>query len=273
MLLQKLISRAGSVPSSAGRRCCASLCSQQPFAPQRPARRSAPFVVRASAAAIPSAAAAPEPQQGDSKDASEVSAAVVRPAAAAAAPTATTTATAATASLALKAEQLVASARGAEAALQALAASGEQCSGLLQDLRVGQAATSTDIAGLHEQLGAVREQLAAGQAVLQQELGGVREELAAARKAAAEEAHFTRLQRARVLLRAQVASDTYDVFCWHEEVDRVLAQMLRGQTQIGLGYGSRADRIVTELADLTGLHFRAEDRGEGWGWWLVLLAE
>ncbi|KAG2448236.1 hypothetical protein HYH02_006821 [Chlamydomonas schloesseri] len=258
------------------------------------------LVVRACAAAASASdagagAAAPEPPQGDRKTASEVSAAVAPPAAAAAAPrrdvsTTTTsaaaaTATAATASLALKAEQLVASARGAEAALQALAASGEECSGALQDLRVGQAAAHADIAGLQEQLGAVQQELGGVRTELggvreelggvREELGGVREELAAARKAAAEEARSSRLQRARLALMQEPLWGSAKDKWWCFEMGRVLGRAMRGDTKFLVDVRrSSPNGWAAQLMSMTGLEFCVEGRGEGdCCYWMVLVAE
>ncbi|PNW85468.1 hypothetical protein CHLRE_03g187850v5 [Chlamydomonas reinhardtii] len=253
------------VPAAAARHCRGILPSPRSCA--RPALRRC-VVVRASAAA---AAEPPPPEQQPNN-------AAARPAAAAAtdeapaAPDATATARATpatTAALPHQARQLLDTARGAESALLALAASGEQAAAQLKDLRAGQLSLGSDVDGVKEKLGEV-----------QQELEAVKQELAAMRQAAAEEARFTRLQRARVLVCGGGAGEDEP----HNYLaDQILAGLICGATEFSLGDGcinsslhtpgEQCDLFASYMHSLTGWRFRVEQRRWGGRFWLLLAEE
>eukprot|EP00198_Chlamydomonas_reinhardtii_P005951 XP_001695287.1 predicted protein [Chlamydomonas reinhardtii] len=168
-----------------------------------------------------------------------------------------------------RARQLLDTARGAESALLALAASGEQAAAQLKDLRAGQLSLGSDVDGVKEKLGEV-----------QQELEAVKQELAAMRQAAAEEARFTRLQRARVLVCGGGAGEDEP----HNYLaDQILAGLICGATEFSLGDGcinsslhtpgEQCDLFASYMHSLTGWRFRVEQRRWGGRFWLLLAEE
>ncbi|PNW85467.1 hypothetical protein CHLRE_03g187800v5 [Chlamydomonas reinhardtii] len=262
-MLQLSSSRHQVVPAAAARHCLPS-----PRACARPALRRC-VVVRASAAA----AEPPPPEQQPNN-------AAARPAAAAAtdeapaAPDATATARATpatTAALPHQARQLLDTTRGGadESALPAaLAASGdEQAAAQLKDLRAGQLSLGSDVDGVKEKLGEVK-----------QELEAVKQELAAMRQAAAEEARFTRLQRARVLVCGGEDSEDEQ---YNYPADQILAGLICGETEFDLGDGcitgsphapgEQCNEFASYMHSLTGWRFRVKRRP--WRRFMLLLAE